>query len=398
MDSPSTPRRHDIDALRVLAFAAVMLYHLGMVYVGDWHWHLKSAHTAVWLQTPMRALNLWRLDLVFLVSGIALALLAQGRPRARLLRERSQRLLLPLAFGMVAIVPVQAYLQALDGGFIAPGFGAFLLRYATLGPWPPQAFDGAQPGVTWNHLWYLAYLWAYTALLVAALPWLRSGPGQRLQQAVRRLRGPALWLLPAVLPVLATLALRRAFPPTHDLLHDAWLHALYAWMVFMGWWLGTDPGLWAELQRLRRISLVLALALLVLLALTWHGLLPLPWAALRSLEQLYAWVAICAVLGWARQLLDRPWPWLPWAQEQLFPWYVLHQTLILLGLAWLAPMQLGPLAEPALLLALTVAGCWGATAVIRRVRWLRPLFGLKPPAPPRCPAPATPGHPGAHSA
>ena len=200
------------------------------------------------------------------------------------------------------------------------------------------------------------------------------------------------------MPILATLALRRAFPPTHDLLHDAWLNTLYAWMVLMGWWLGTDAGLWAELQRLRRASLALAAGLLALLALAWPGLLPLPWAALRALEQLYAWIAICAVLGWSRQLLDRPWPWLPWAQEQLFPWYVLHQTLILLGLAWLAPVQLGPLVEPALLLALTVAGCWGATAVIRRVRWLRPLFGLKPPAPPRCPAPATPAHPGAHNA
>ena len=29
-------RRHDIDALRALAFALLILYHLGMLYVAGW--------------------------------------------------------------------------------------------------------------------------------------------------------------------------------------------------------------------------------------------------------------------------------------------------------------------------------------------------------------------------
>src|SRR5688500_15915016 len=60
-------RRHDIDALRVLAFGLVILYHLAMYYVAGWDWHLKSPHAAQWLQGPMRAVNLWRMDLVFLI-------------------------------------------------------------------------------------------------------------------------------------------------------------------------------------------------------------------------------------------------------------------------------------------------------------------------------------------
>ena len=45
------------------------------------------------------------------------------------------------------------------------------------------------------------------------------------------------------------------FPPTHDLVGDAWLHAVYGTLFLYGWWLGTDAGLWAELRRLRRRSL-----------------------------------------------------------------------------------------------------------------------------------------------
>src|SRR3989344_6148972 len=84
MPTPSCApvRRHDIDALRALAFALVILYHVAMYYVADWHWHLKSPYAVEWLQAPMRALNLWRMDLVLLVSGLAFGLVRRGQSGA----------------------------------------------------------------------------------------------------------------------------------------------------------------------------------------------------------------------------------------------------------------------------------------------------------------------------
>jgi glucans biosynthesis protein C len=61
----------------------------------------------------------------------------------------------------------------------------------------------------------------------------------------------------------------------------------------------------------------------------------------------------------------------------VYPWYVLHQSLIVAIAFAVLPMQLGPVAEPALVLAGTIAGCAVLHALIRRVPVLRPLFGLK---------------------
>ena len=154
---PAPPRRYDIDALRAVAFGPVIVYHLGMVYVADWHWHLKSPHAADWLQTPMWALNLWRMDLVFLISGLAFGLVRRGQTVPGLVRLRSKRLLLPLAFGMAVVMPYQPYAQGVANGLIAPRFGDFLWRYYAGSTWPAGAFDGWEVGFTWNHLWFLTY-------------------------------------------------------------------------------------------------------------------------------------------------------------------------------------------------------------------------------------------------
>ncbi len=394
-------RRHDIDALRALAFALVILYHAAMYYVAGWDWHLKSPQAAPWLQGPMRALNLWRMDLVFLVSGVAFGLLQRGQSRGQLLAQRSWRLLLPLAFGMAVVVPYQPYAQGVAKGLIEPGFGAFVLRYATGGPWPAAAFDGANVGITWNHLWFLPYLWLYTAALLLALPVLESAPGQWLRRRFAGLRGPALMLLPVLPLALWSLLLWRHFPPTRDLVGDGWLHAVYFTLFLYGWWIGLDAGFWAEAARLRWKALGWALLLLAV-HFTLRQFLGAgdPWqqrVLVRLSGDFYLWAAIMAILGWAHHRLNRPWPWLAWANESVYPWYVLHQTAIIVLVVWLAPWQLGPVAEPVLLVAGTVAICWGLTAVIRRTRWLRPLFGLKP-GRPRCPWPASPARPAANSA
>ena len=93
---------------------------------------------------------------------------------------------------------------------------------------------------------------------------------------------------------------------------------------------------------------------------------------------LYLWLAVATILGHGHRYLNRPWPWLRWANESVYPWYVLHQTLIIVGVTLLAPLALGPVVEPALLIALTLLGCWLLTdGLIRRTNLLRPLFGLK---------------------
>jgi hypothetical protein len=374
-------RRYDIDALRVFAFAFLILYHCAMLWVYDWGWHVKSTYQTEWLQPAMLFMNRWRMSLLFLLSGIAIGLVAMRGGVARFAGLRSWRLLLPLVFGMFFIVPVQAYCQGVTNGLVQPGFVDFMLRYWEVRPWPKDAFDGWEFGITWNHLWYLAYLWVYTMILCALMPWLESPRGQRVRAWLTQWRGPWLIVVP-VLPFLVWLWVLAPFWPAKNNLTSDWFqHAMYFTVFAYGWLMARETALWDEIRRLRKVTLVVALFAFAL----YYGLMQLipddasDWwdPVIRTPRGVYMWCALLTILGWAMVYLDRPFPWLASANEAVYPWYVLHQSLIVLIAYWLVPLKLGAVAEVVLVIGGTTLGCAVLYAVIRRVPLLRPLFGMK---------------------
>ncbi|MDY1034625.1 acyltransferase family protein [Stenotrophomonas sp. CFBP8980] len=387
-------RRNDLDALRVFALLLLIPYHVAMAYVAEWDFHLKSSHTFEWLQWPMIALNRWRMPLLFVISGIALGLALPVHGRWRFALRRSGTLLLPLLFGIVAVVSLQAYCEAVENGGVAPGLWAFLLRYWQFRPWPGAGFAGAEFGFTWNHLWYLAYLIPYSLLLIAlssllrplrpALP--RWAPSDRAIALVGLLL-PVAWLAWTVLYLLPR------HPPTHALVHDAFVHAESLPLFALGFVAARWQRGWELLLRWRRTTLALALlAMSVELGIRALGRLPgveglepwvlaLPWATSERLARaLYTWTALLALFGWAHAWLDRPFRWLPYAREAVFCIYILHQTVLILLLYALRPLSLGAWLEPALVLGGTFALCLLLhEGLIRRSAPLRPLFGVRSP-------------------
>ncbi len=396
-------RRHDLDTLRVFAMALLILYHVGMVYVVDWGFHIKSPTLLAWVEWPMVLVNRWRMTLLFLLSGLALGLALARRSPGHLAGRRSLRLLVPLAFGIVAIVPVQAWCEARMLGTFDADFGRFLLRYLTFQPWPAGTFTGSTYGFTWNHLWYLPYLWTYTLLALAGTAVARrfgiTRPGRWLEARGRWL----LWVAPPAWMLAALLVLAPRFPSTHALVDDWFNHAKYAAAFAVGVLIAGRAPVWDALVRLRWRWTGAALAgagvymgLRVIGRLLDGGavsadalLLPLAVWKLISVvaHAVYWWTALLALLAWGAHALARPWPGLRYASEAVYPWYVLHQSLIVLIAYWLIPLGLGATWEPALVLGLTLLGCAVLhEGVIRRVGWIRPLFGLSRPDRPVAPA------------
>lgn len=375
-------RRYDVDFLRVFAFGLLILYHVGMFYVAEWGWHVKSAHTADWLQLPMLLVNQWRMPVLFVISGLAISFVAGRYRPGRLAARRALRLLVPLVFGMAVVVAPQAYYEALGSGAIEPGFLEFMQRYLTFDDFPGEAWGGENTITwTWNHLWYLPYLLCYTLVLLAAI---RVAPGKlaALQRRFARLRGPFLVLVPLV-PLMAWgLFVYPRFPyVSHALIDDWYAHAQYFTFFAYGYLMGRDSAFWGALAAMRR-PLACSLPFTFAAVLGVVEFVPEEAGVILntlSLVVVYLnrWLWILALFAWAHHALNRPLRWLPYATEAVYPWYILHQTLIVVAGVHFARLGLGPVIEPLAVLAATIVGCLVLHEfVIRRSGPLRPLFGL----------------------
>lgn len=382
--STSAPgRRYDIDALRVFAFGLLIFFHVGMFYVLDWGWHVKSTYQSEWLQYPMMFTNQWRMPLLFLISGLAVSFIWGKYSTGQFALRRTLRLLVPLLFGMAFIVSAQCYYEALNKEIIEPGYLTFMGQYLTFRDFPGEAWAGEeQIHWTWNHLWYLPYLLLYTLLLIPVGKFI-DGPGKAVRRGFRNLRG--IWIV--LVPIVPTMIFYNLLFPqysnfTRALIDDWYAHALYGTVFFYGYLIGRDDGFWAELTRMRRTTLFLAVTSFAIYVIKreYFSFDTSGWQfqANGIVDQLNGWLWIMTVLGWGHYWLNKPMKWLPYATEAVYPWYILHQTIIVVIGFNLSRLQLGPVLEPMLVLLATVGGCLLLHEfVIRRSRFLRPFFGLK---------------------
>lgn len=378
-------RRHDLDWLRVIAFGLLVFYHVGMYYV-SWDWHVKSPAASIAPEPFMLLTSPWRMSLLFLISGVATAFMFARQP-AGLLRRRSWQLLLPLLFGMAVIVPPQAYYQVVEqlpGGY-NESYWAFYGKYLS-GYHGFCDSDGCLRVPTWNHLWFLPYLWSYTVL--AWLLW-RLLPASALSR-LRQWTGVALggWgalIVPVVILATARLLLVNRFEQTHALTDDWYNHAQYASIYLIGFLAAFTTGFWQSLQRLRWLSLAATGVCYAVLIHTWYfsgynDAQPPPLELRLALRVVWAvdqWCAIAALLGFAYRWRGADSPLLRYLTLAVFPLYILHQTAIVVLAHKLKPLQLNPGFEAVILIAVTFTACLGAYELIRRCPPLRPLFGLR---------------------
>lgn len=323
-------RRHDLDWLRVLAILLLLFFHCGMPFVAEWGWHIKNSETSEIFLEWMHFLSRWRMALLFFVSGAGTWFVMKRASASEYLRRRFLRLFVPLVFGILVVVPPQIYIERLfQSGSHSPysSYWAFYPSVFEFRPYP-------EGNTSWHHLWFVAYLFLYSILGVPFFLALRSESGRRLAgRLAGNLSAPLVYSfgLP-IAAVFASLIIRFRGPQN---LVDDWAMFLTYFLYFLCGYLFTMERRFADwLEQNRERSLGLACLCYVSLAyFRWNDLEP-AWAyslanlLFLGLAALNAWFWVLALLGFGRRYLNRPNRWLRYANEAIYPFYILHQTVI----------------------------------------------------------------------
>jgi peptidoglycan/LPS O-acetylase OafA/YrhL len=369
MSAIPSERRPDLDWLRVAAILLLHLYHSCRFFNVNDPWHLKAPELIPALNQPMDVLHLLRMPLLMLIAGAVTAYAIQKRGLGGFAWDRSKRLLLPLVFGMLVIVPPQIYVEWLDKGRFTGSYWAFWPQVLKGVPYPAGA-------TSWHHLWFVAYLFVFCLLAVPLFGWLEQPSGQAFLRRAEAFFAKGWTLLLLVAPIWAIRIGLMHRRETNDLLHDPKGVLFYGYLFLVGHLLGRCPGAWERMVRLRWAFLGLGAALLA--ALLPDGEFPFPFEHLAV--WLFSWSTLLAAFGFAKKLVTVEGPRLRHLQGIAYPFYILHQTVILVvGYPLMKPVM-NAWARLGWVTILSFLATWALCEGIARVSLLRPLFGMGPKA------------------
>jgi glucans biosynthesis protein C len=382
MQPLSPPRQTYLDWLRILAILCVLFFHAAMPYVAEWSWHLKNKETSYMLLEFNDFTHRFRMPLLFFISGTVSYYMLQRRTSGGFIGLRFRRLFIPLLLGILVIVPPQIYMERLTQGFKG-NFWSFYANMFTTGMYP-------KGNLSWHHLWFICYLLLYDIVFAPVFVWLISAKGKALlQKADWMAKGHFIYLL--IIPgVLVYTFMVLKFPETNTLVNDYAFLLYWLFYVLAGFICIANPAFMDSLERNRRTSLTIAFTgTLLINYLRWNKLEPwLVYADYKhapgtfvflAISAVGAWMWVFAIVGYGKKYLNRKSPVLPYLNEAVYPFYILHQTVIVILTFYLIQVSDGIGLKYFFTVIVTFVISMGIFHLfIRPFGLMRFLFGMKP--------------------
>lgn len=374
-------RRYELDWLRVIAVFMLIYFHSARVFdFGDFY--VKNPSQSNVAEGFVAFLGIWAMPLLFFIAGASAFYALKRRSAGQFASERTKRLMIPFIFGMFFIAAPQIFMVFIQKAGNPTSFIAFWKFQFSVAPFTPivagKVGDASIVAATWEftHLWFILYLFGFCLL---ALPLFQSIGSGHLRATRDKLAGFCLehtwtiflFALPLMLSNIAMFVMSQDFSRIFLIVPFVYGFIFYSDPRF-------GEAIDANYVRSFWIALVTTTALATVLlaggfdpnaggasALLWG-----PWVGLE------AWLWIVAVVGLGRRRMNRRNAFLDWASEGSYPFYILHQLVVVLLAYWIVRLATGSVAKYLLLTTAALAGTVALLELIRRWAPTRYLFGM----------------------
>lgn len=346
-----TQRRFDIDWIRVIAIGLLIIYHTA---IGFQPWGMmigfitsQKRWTSLWF--PMTMLNVWRIPLLFFVSGMGVYFAMQNRSWQELLKERAKRIFVPFVFGMFCIVPLHMYIWS--------SYYKMSIGYAP------------NPG----HLWFLGNIFVYILLLTPLFYWIRKNESSCVVSILRSWMRTSWAIVLAMVALVAEVLIIQPQPyELYVMTPHGFFLGLIAFFFGFCFMLGGEA-FWNTIVNVR--WLLLTGAVLAFGIRTYESSVAAPILSFQFPVESVLW--ILSVLAFGHRYLNRPSQVLSYLSQAAYPVYILHMIFLYGASALVFRSSLAVEWQYLFVVVITLGGCLGTFEIIRRVKPLRWLFGLK---------------------
>ena len=247
----------------------------------------------------MGLINIWRIPLLFIISGMGVCFAMRRRNWKELLKDRTKRILLPLIFGSFFIVPISSYLY--------------------------QKFNNLDPMYFPNggHLWFLGNIFIYVLILSPIFFSFKRNPDNGLFRCFKWiLKFPAalyLFTLPFIIEVVLV-APPQGFASYANTPHGFWLGLLAFFTGFI--FISLGEIFWRAVERIKIIALSIAIPLYIVRLLVFQLEGPFFLTVIES------WSWLFAIFGFCATYLNKPSSTLSYLSKAVYPVYILHMIFL----------------------------------------------------------------------
>ena len=363
-------RRFDIDWLRVILILSVFVFHIGMFFNG-YSYHLKNNIKVTALNLPMSFLHCWRMPMLFFISGVGTFFALGKRGTWKYVAERHRRLFIPLIFGILILVAPQVYLER-------------AAHYKNYFHFYPHFFEGAYPkgNFSWHHLWFILYLFLYSMLALPIFNYMKSKKSEKIYLFLEKLLSKKGGFGFLFIPIfISQLILLPFFPEETHALYNDWAFFTYNFIYFIyGFVLLSNKKLTQCIFQQRHLNLILGIfaALFMFIGIGFFSTSFSREIAWKLSSYLLAWFLPLSFLGYAQKYLNRDNKLRKYANEAIYPVYLLHQPVILFFGFYLKDLTMNVGLKALILTGLSVVSVLLIYLVIRKINLLRFIFGMHP--------------------
>ena len=368
MQLKNNQRLPELDWLRVILIFAVFIHHVCMPFNGD-NWHIMNTESSKLLDDVMVYFEQFRLPTLFFISGVGAVILLSKISVKKFASDKLLRLLIPLIVGVLFVVPPQSYIENIS-------------QYESF--W--QAYPSLALNLSTNHLWFIEYLIVFSLLAIPLNTFLNTKASTKVFKYIIKLtkfKG-GLFLFVSLLIVIK-ISFSLFFPSDDNKIENLSSSSYYLFFFITGMIFVANKELWQRVCEHRLYHLIILLISTVIFYgyyyspdLSDYLSLNVRWSIWWLVCCLVSWSALLTILGYAQFYLKKTPQWLRLSNELIYPFYIFHQTVIVVIGFYVINWQTSILIKIISLLFLSlITTCGICLFIIKPFNLFRFLFGLK---------------------
>jgi glucan biosynthesis protein C len=370
-------RLYYIDYIRVFAFLLLIFFHSALPFV-NYNWEVKNEQKSGILLSIVLWFHQWRLPLLFFISGVGIYFSLKTRNILKFTLERFKRLFIPLVFAMLFTIPIQVYVEYLQKGRVTGNYFEFYPSVWNFVPYP----NGS---LTWSHMWFIVYLLTFILILIPLFSIMKIKIIEKYKDKFSNvLSNKYLVFLVFFIQYYNYYQFYLKYPEQGSLVEDWFVFNSSITYLILGYLLASSNQFWNNCERYRKISLSFAIITSTILFINYYlpNVLPKKEGMDTQLyfltDALQIWSIILSIIGFAKKYLNKPSNFLQYLNQAVFPFFIIHQTIIVALGYWIVQLKVSILTKYLLLsICSSIIIYTLYEYVIRRTKLTRFLYGMK---------------------